>query len=63
MNFNAGPIGVFVLTKLIYVATLKLTCIFRFCCGFVTTFLTLILLSLYHDKVFEFRDIFEASMS
>ena len=70
MDFDAGPTDVFVATKLIYVATkfiyvatLQLTCVFRLYCGFVATFMTLILLSLCRDKVYECRDISKASMS
>ena len=63
MDFNAHQIDVFVTTKLIYVATLQLTGIFKLCCGFVATFMTLILLSLCRDRVSECCDIYEASMS
>ena len=46
MDFDAGPVDVFVKTKLIYVATLQLTCVFRLCYGFFATFMTLFFLSL-----------------
>ena len=63
MDFDAGPTDVFVATKLIYAATLQLTCVFRLYCGFVATFMTLILLSLCRDKVYDCHDIYEAPMS
>ena len=63
MDFDAGPTDVFVTTKLISVVTLQLTYVFRLCYGFVTTFMTLILLSLCRDKVYECHDISKASMS
>ena len=70
VDFDVGSADVFVETKLIFVTTLQLTCVFRICCGFVATYLTLILLSLCrdkvyecHDKVYECRDISETSMS
>ena len=40
MDFTAGLVDIFVTTKLVYVATLQLNCVFRLCCGFVATFLT-----------------------
>ena len=59
MDFNASPIGVFVTTKLIYVATLKLTYLLLDCYNIEP----LIPMSLCRDKVYECRDISKASMS
>ena len=41
MDVNAGPVGIYVVTKLVYVVTLQLTlCVFKLCYGFVERFLT-----------------------
>ena len=50
MDFNTGPVDVFIMTKLVYVVTLSFTCVSL---GFVATFLTLILLGLCREKVYE----------
>ena len=55
MDFNVGLVDVFVATMLVCFTILMLAYVSS---GFVATFLTLILLSLCSDKVYECCDIY-----